>query len=184
MISGDNFLPDRWRPKESYYFSQLAHIWGWASWRRAWKFYDAEMSDWPEFLQAGRIKQIWPERRHQNYYLDKFQQTYDGQIDTWDYQWLYAIWKNQGICIMPSVNLVSNIGFGGGTHTANKQDYSANRDRQTLGELIHPAQLTVNSAADFFTNEQINLKNYRLKKFLKKLGLFNFFKALYLHWQK
>ncbi|MGC1799486.1 MAG: hypothetical protein WA701_03795, partial [Solirubrobacterales bacterium] len=59
-VSGDNFqsagraggavgrllrLAGRsWSP--SYYFSRYAHVWGWASWRRAWSDYDFEMTAW------------------------------------------------------------------------------------------------------------------------------------------
>ena len=31
---------------------------------------------------------------------------------TWDIQWVYACWNNNGYSIIPSVNLVSNIGIG------------------------------------------------------------------------
>jgi hypothetical protein len=38
--------------------------------------------------------------------------------DTWDYQWLYTNLKNNSLTIVPSVNLVTNIGFGeDATHT-------------------------------------------------------------------
>ncbi|MEO8165112.1 MAG: glycosyltransferase family 2 protein, partial [Betaproteobacteria bacterium] len=42
MISGNNFQADRRKPADSYYFSRYAHIWGWATWRRAWQHYDHE----------------------------------------------------------------------------------------------------------------------------------------------
>ena len=35
MISGNNFQPSR-RSDASYYFSRWTHIWGWATWKRAW----------------------------------------------------------------------------------------------------------------------------------------------------
>src|SRR3989344_7840291 len=44
MIGGTNFQKGRERSPDSYYFSRYTHIWGWASWRRAWqKIYDVEM---------------------------------------------------------------------------------------------------------------------------------------------
>ena len=46
-ISGDNFLPKEKQKNTGYYFSKYAHIWGWASWKRAWKGYDVEIKDWP-----------------------------------------------------------------------------------------------------------------------------------------
>ena len=35
MISGDNFEFGKVRTYSSYYFSKYAHIWCWATWRRA-----------------------------------------------------------------------------------------------------------------------------------------------------
>jgi hypothetical protein len=49
MISGDNFQFGRKRGDASYYFSRYNHIWGWASWRRAWQHYDRNMAIWPKF---------------------------------------------------------------------------------------------------------------------------------------
>ena len=48
MISGDNFQNGIKRGDGDYYFSQFCHIWGWASWARAWKKYDANLAQWPK----------------------------------------------------------------------------------------------------------------------------------------
>lgn len=45
-ISGDNFLSKDLAVPESYYFSRYPHVWGWATWRRAWQHYDPEMLEW------------------------------------------------------------------------------------------------------------------------------------------
>lgn len=41
-ITGDSPL-DRKVGEASYYFATIQHCWGWASWRRAWKYYDSTM---------------------------------------------------------------------------------------------------------------------------------------------
>ena len=56
MISGDHFHPQQ-RGSGSYYFSHWAHIWGWASWQRAWQHYDLELSDW----NAARVETLLPQ---------------------------------------------------------------------------------------------------------------------------
>jgi len=48
VISGDNFQNGITRGTCSYYFSRYNHIWGWASWRRAWKYYSVDMKLWPD----------------------------------------------------------------------------------------------------------------------------------------
>ena len=75
-----------------------------------------------------------------------FDRVSNGEIDTWDYQWMYACFKNEGLCLVPHVNLISNIGYGAdATHTGNKQSEWANMEAKALGfPLRHPDKLEVN----------------------------------------
>src|SRR5258708_3549575 len=50
LISG-NFLQQKnkkFMVKASYYGTLIPHLWGWASWRRAWAKYDFNLTKWPE----------------------------------------------------------------------------------------------------------------------------------------
>jgi len=134
-ISGNNFQFGRRRAKYSYYFSRYAHLWGWATWRRAWNFYDVDMKSWPEIRDGAWLFDILgstrPEIRDGQYQIDIrrsiqtvqywhniFEHTYKGRIDTWDYQLVFTSWLQNGLHILPNINLVSNIGFGPeATHT-------------------------------------------------------------------
>lgn len=46
-ISGVNSLLRGAELGDSYYFSRYPHIWGWASWRRAWRNYSPDMPGLP-----------------------------------------------------------------------------------------------------------------------------------------
>ena len=71
-------------------------------------------------------------------YTHIFEQTYQGNIDTWDYQWLFTVLINNGLSIIPETNLISNIGFGGeATHTFDGEHPYANLNR---GEIPFPLQ--------------------------------------------
>src|ERR1700726_626208 len=61
MISGTNFDPAHLAPSgdESYYFSRFCHIWGWATWRRAWKLCDHEMKEWPPLRRTNWLRDRW-----------------------------------------------------------------------------------------------------------------------------
>lgn len=48
QIGGTNLLSEWQRSDDSYYFSKYGAIWGWATWRRAWQYYDVNMKLWPE----------------------------------------------------------------------------------------------------------------------------------------
>ncbi len=107
-ISGDNFVPAA-QTAYSHYFSRYFHVWGWATWRRAWQHYDVEMSHWPAAREdvLGQCADA-AEKRHWSRFFDAAQR---GDIDTWDVQWVLACWLQSGLAVVPRVNLISNIGF-------------------------------------------------------------------------
>ena len=117
-ISGNNFQFGRKRGNASYYFSIYNHIWGWATWKRAWQYYDVTMADFEEFKKTNQIEKITRNKDEQAYWMYFFEKVWRNEIDTWDYQNVYSMWKKQGLAILPNVNLVSNIGFTkDATHT-------------------------------------------------------------------
>jgi len=117
-ISGNNNHFGKSTTKYSYYFSRYVHIWGWASWRRAWNFFDVEMKLWPEVRDSGWLEDLLQNQRAVKYWSNVFQSTYENKNDSWGYQWMFACWINRGLSITPERNLVSNIGFSeDATHT-------------------------------------------------------------------
>lgn len=117
MISGTNLLKEWKSGLQSYCFSNYGGIWGWASWRRAWKRYDVEMKLWQSEKARNKIKALFSQGQYENR-EDVFNKTYAGEIDTWDYQWHFARLLYSGLTAVPAVNLVSNIGFrDDATHT-------------------------------------------------------------------
>jgi hypothetical protein len=119
-ICGDNFQFGAGEQGESsYYFSRYAHVWGWASWRRAWKYYDVQMRDWGSTKDHGKILRNFADRSEKRFWNAKWNDVFKGRIDTWDFQWMYSCISRNALAIVPAVNLVSNIGFGpSSTHTA------------------------------------------------------------------
>ena len=117
-ISGSNLLGRPWNKNGYSYFYGLGGIWGWATWKRAWQLYDYRMNEWTDLNTKKNIKKALQTEDWFNFYSIMFDETYNGNIDTWDAQWLYTILKKGGFSINPSVNLVKNIGFGAdATHT-------------------------------------------------------------------
>jgi hypothetical protein len=114
MIAGLNYLKE-WKPEQqSYHFSHMAGTWGWASWSRAWKMFDLEMKWWPQVRDSGFLNEFLPNPRYRQFWQNIFQLTYEGKLNTWDYQWFLDCWTNHGLRIFPSVNLITNIGAGPG----------------------------------------------------------------------
>jgi len=162
MISGDNFQSVHERAHCSYYFSRYNHIWGWASWRRAWAHYDQDISTWPIARQKNLLSIVLRNPKEIIFWNKKFDQVYEGRIDTWDYQWTFALWMQSMLTVLPSVNLISNIGFGvHATHTIEHSPYADLITSPVTFPLIHPLEVLPNRSADDITFKEMYTRNRR-----------------------
>jgi hypothetical protein len=169
MISGDNFLFDHKKAPYSYYFSDIPHIWGWATWRRAWKKYDINLSLWPEVKKGRYLNHAFPTKRQAKFWTDCFDLSKSG-FNTWDHQWTFACIVNRGVCIMPSVNLITNIGFDqNATHTT-QAGMSANLKTLEMNfPLSHPPFMIRDAYADLKTFNVFNPLRSRIKDVFRRL---------------
>ena len=86
--------------------------------------------------------------------MNVFQRVYNNKINTWDYQWAYTCFINNGLCILPNVNLVSNIGFGtDSTHTKGESSIFSNMEAEETTEIIHPEFVSADQEADLLTSK-------------------------------
>ncbi|WP_020596973.1 hypothetical protein [Spirosoma panaciterrae] len=123
MISGNRWN-DEFPIHTDYFYSMFTSTWGWATWRRAWQYYDYRMSDWPaiktskdfqDWLKLPEIKAFWLNK------LNSYYQHISIKISNWDFQWQYTVFKKKGLVITPTENLVQNIGTEG-VHTYASQE--------------------------------------------------------------
>jgi hypothetical protein len=178
-ITGNNFQQGSWRGEGSYYFSRFTHIWGWATWRRAWNFYDVEIKFWDSWKTSSNWKRYWSRGGDRRYWQKIFNDVFNGKINTWDYQWVLCIWKQNGLTATPNVNLVSNIGFGdNATHTTSKKSPDANIPTKSLGKIFHPIQIISNEKADCFTADFHYRIRYHNFPYVILAGPFRLFKNL------
>ena len=151
-ITGNNFQNGKWRGDSSYYFSKYNHCWGWATWRRAWKYYQGNIAFWPKWSKTKLwIKQI-PDKIERNYWEKIFNAVYSEKIDSWAYPWTASVWYKRGLTITPNINLVSNIGFGkNASHTKTKNNKFSKMQVYNIDVIEHPKIVKRNIDADFWT---------------------------------
>lgn len=173
MISGNNNQFGHHTTNDSYYFSRYTHIWGWATWKRAWNLYDLEMSSWPMVQQSSWLKAILDNQKSINYWSEVFKKTYEENENNWGYRWTFSCWLQHGLTIIPSVNLVSNIGFAeDATHTFSNDHPTANLPTKELQfPLKHPSIIIRDFEADYRTQHTIMQPplSSRIKRKLKKI---------------
>jgi len=148
-IGACNFLGRRHPRLDSYRFSRFSHVWGWASWSRAWDRYDVDMKAWPGLRNSSWLKGECGDPTEEDFWRSVFDGVADGRIDTWDFQWTFANWANRMASIVPSVNLVANIGFGAdATHTTATTSWGTIPTMAIELELRHPTVIAIDHGAD------------------------------------
>ncbi len=159
MISGATFFPTSKSNPESFTFSRYPHIWGWATWKRAWARYDAELTGWKSDTAKTTLHKVSGGSKAFVKHWDSLLSKVDsGDIDTWDYIWSFSLWKNNQLTVLPCRNLVHNAGFGeGATHTTGSpisRLFNPEADRIDF-PLEHPKTLTPNTWVEFLSRELI-----------------------------
>jgi hypothetical protein len=151
-ISGCNVIADQHMTPASYFYSRYSQIWGWASWRRAWQHYDVEMKSWPEWRDANGLAAVSDGgSMFEFYWRRKLDATYAGLEGTWDYQWTYACWRQQGLTAISASNLIRNLGIGeSATHTTGSGTdmLAAVPVAPLCFPLVHPEIIAPSASAD------------------------------------
>lgn len=145
LISGDGRGAQQVNMNYDYDFTKYSLTWGWASWSRVWNKYDVGMSDWCE-NKAKFLDEVSEYKSTKKYWATALQNTYDNRTNAWDFQFSYLLLKNKGLCIVPRVNMISNIGFGvDATHTT--RTYGSKNSNENIPRfnlqfpIHHPPQV-------------------------------------------
>ncbi|HEY8960101.1 hypothetical protein [Chitinophaga sp.] len=172
-INGGNYQAGIPRGNASYYYSRYAHIWGWASWRRAWQYYDFTLQRYKRDSREGLS----------TFLQSELQAIYGHRVDTWDIQWFMSVWFNKGWVITPNISLVKNIGYGkDATHTRVVPGWFKKIRYGTITAISHPDSYHINEEADRYTvNTLYNPGRLilRVKKIVKNnTFLYNLYKRI------
>jgi tetratricopeptide (TPR) repeat protein len=148
----------------SYYFSHYSFYWGWATWRRAWQLFDDQMEAWQKLRQSQWLENLLGNQERSKYWVEIFDLTYNG-FNSWGWAWTFTCFMNQGFCVVPNQNLISNVGFGkDAAHTTWEVDEIAHLPTQSMTfPLRHPKEVKVNIRAE----EVIDKMRFTGRKYLK-----------------
>jgi hypothetical protein len=151
-IAGSTYRRESFPIPSSYYFSCFNGAWGWATWRRSWKYYDMGLKLWPSLKNTSWLEDILGNEIAVRYWANVFDRAfeYDGNVSYWDYQWTFACWAHSGLSILPKHNLVSNVGCGrDATHTLKENDPTLNLPTEEMKfPLVHPPAVLQNRDLD------------------------------------
>ena len=153
-----------------FVYGHYTYIWGWATWRRAWSKMDMNMAQWPSCSKlkllntygmfAGIIK---------GYY---YSMAYNGGMkNSWATRWAFTVFINDGITIIPMVNLAKNIGIGlikGTNYEVGDKDLYENLHIGKLCfPLIYPKEMKIDKLQNLYA--EIDFMRQRLLGLKKKI---------------
>jgi hypothetical protein len=158
-VSGCNYHKRRVGKGSSYFFSRYYHTLGWATWRRAWAYFDENIGTWAGLRQSPQWNALFDNAGENAYWTAVYDQILAGGLQSsWDYQWQFARWCNNGLAAVPAVNLVSNIGFGPeATNTTLWHDFRARLPVYDIGPIVHPSSITRDEDLDRYRFNRVEL---------------------------
>lgn len=171
MITGNNFQESKdFDRLPSYYYSRYFHIWGWATWKRAWIKYRKNHDQIKNKLALVSTKIPFKDIGVRLYWSRILRLVQRGKLRSWDHIWTFTCWIDGGSSCIPDRNLVSNIGFGkGATFTFDKSDRSAALQSYEINEgVTKNMDFKINEDADEFTSKyHYNISTY--KEIIKRM---------------
>lgn len=171
----------------SYFFSNWDYIWGWATWRRAWKYYDYSMPHYEYMVQKGYFGNNYYSPFEKYYIQHSYDKSYyaNDKVTWWSYQWGYARKINSGLVAVPIKNFIVNIGLGkGATNTTSEDRWSFFKFEEMEFPLKHPDFVMHDRVTDdeifkkYFTTQSSRLKSY-VKEYLPSFLLNRLRKSKY-----
>jgi hypothetical protein len=123
-VSGRNHL-GRWTQSgDGHCLLRRASAWGWATWRRAWQSNVAMPGTPDDIMRTAAASAIEPVVVDNFLMLQELATKF--KSSAWDTDWEIKKALLGGLSVVPSVNLVANIGFGpASTHTRFAGDIGA-----------------------------------------------------------
>lgn len=114
----------------SYFFTRAFSIWGWASWARVVNQWDGDYGFVKDAATFDRLKAKAQQYRQRDEMITLCRQhAAQGKAFYETIFWAHMM-LSDGMAIMPTVNLINNIGLDGGTHYSTQLELQPKRLRQ------------------------------------------------------
>jgi hypothetical protein len=131
QIAGNMFVSHAPAASDSV-FLPIVSSWGWATWRRAWRFFDENLAGAREILDDEPLRRRFDLMGCYPYSYLVGQQM-QGRIDSWAIRWYLSVFRRDGLVLYPTRPLVRNIGFDGtGVHCETTRDWEVSLSAQPI----------------------------------------------------
>jgi GT2 family glycosyltransferase len=151
------------------FFLKPTSCWGWATWERAWKFFERNPQKQITALSKEQIKDFNLNNSYD--YWTQVVLNYKGKLYTWAIFWYLSVYLRGGLSLHPRENLTKNIGVdGSGTHFSGKTSIFdvelTDKDSWEFPEEIVEHPLARRRLEDFFNKTKPPFWRRAASKFL------------------
>jgi predicted transport protein len=159
MISGTQMQTNRINSKQISW-ANYPMIWGWASWREKW--FEMRKS----LLRKKPIQISNMFNRRYLFWAVGGNRALAGKVDTWDTQLAFEFMVQKKLCLLPPVNLISNIGNDGVASHTKGTNSGMNLKISSLNAHSYstkkPSQLSLFKYNTFLEEEVFKIKWYHI----------------------
>ncbi|WP_245802667.1 glycosyltransferase family protein [Belliella pelovolcani] len=172
-ISGWNY-PMSSEGLNDVYFWRGMICWGWATWADKWEYFEKDPIKLKKEFSAKQ-KYVF-DLEGSGIFWPQIVKNLKGKLNTWAIFWYASIFKNNGLCLHPTVSYVENVGFdGSGTNcvdSGNVHNFELNtKNSLNFDEPIFESEIAVKRIKLYYKSikKTIFLKIVnKSKKILKK----------------
>jgi hypothetical protein len=185
-ITGCN-LVNEWKSDiNDYHFALFGSFWGWAGWQRVWKMYDVTMKAWNDPEVKRLAMNLLPFNEYKDLRTKEFDALVNGRANTWDFQFCLLHYLNHAMSVVPSRNMITNIGIqhSDAVHMVGESPFSDLRHHPVKLPMKHNPVMIPDYDYDFevvkkaypwlFENQQapvpVQKKNSLIQKIKNKIG--------------
>lgn len=116
------------------FFYRAASSWGWATWRRAWEYFEPDIDKIIQQFDAEKRRRFSIDGT-MNFWkqIGEFKR---GENNSWAIRWYASIFLKDGLTLNPSLSLINNIGHdGSGIHSGKNSMYDVEISNKAISEF-------------------------------------------------
>jgi len=171
QISGRNNLGEIVSDYD-YEFTTGGSIWGWATWRSRWSCIDLNLDLFENIYLQNRLKDFLCDKRSFDGHMNAMMTIKLEIVNSWAYFWGFSTKINNMLAIVPTRNMIKNIGFGSeATHTLDSSE-ELNEEKLLYSDISFPMShqqiISVNRELSMLQDSTVFYEN-RFKSTLKKI---------------
>lgn len=142
--------------------------WGWATWNRAWHYFDSTMSGYVKLKTDKLLRRKFDLYGAYPYYRMLKRQS-EGKVDSWAIRWYLSVFFQNGLVLFPRCSLVRHDGYDEtATHATRREQVVVKKiwmDRINDYSIVASDKEAFNSVIGFFRHERSFFKMLKREVF-------------------